>query len=396
MILLTLFYKRPDAFIYPQFYAEEGIYFFSDAYHQGISSIFNTCSGYFHLYPRLIFCTALAIKTPIPYMPYVCTYSWLLLLLLLQLYIWKRVSLPRNRLFFISLCTVLVPLQAEVLMNLTNVQWIMALFPLIVFTCDDAQKNKNWFWMDVIVLLLCGFTGPNMVILSPLILFLAFKNKSHFRKNYRLVILYALALIPAVISTVSLLQHGNISRAEGEFNLMNPGFIDYIYVQYALLFLGKFAFDTPFVVKCLAVLLMIVYTVYVIQKIFKNYNLNQFAIACFLAGLLYLITTLISYRNNPSILHPHYGGTRNFYLPAVLIIWYIASVLKERQSPTLVLALLSLLFAMENVRAIGRERLIDYEWPIYSKKITVSDTLSVPINPDGWHLFINNRKTSPK
>ncbi|MEO5572479.1 MAG: hypothetical protein ABIT08_07190, partial [Bacteroidia bacterium] len=54
--LSAVYFRRPDAFTNPQFWAEEGKYFFADAYHSGFSSLFNTCNGYFQLFPRLVAC----------------------------------------------------------------------------------------------------------------------------------------------------------------------------------------------------------------------------------------------------------------------------------------------------------------------------------------------------
>jgi len=390
VVLLVLFYKRPDAFIQSQFWAEEGTVFFSDAYHQGFKSLFNTCAGYFHLYPRLLFCLAISSGIPFEYMPYVCCYGWLLVMFAVVVYVWGRVELDPARKFFIAITTVLLPLQAEVLMNLTNVQWIMALFPIIIFSSADSEKNKKWFVADVCVLLITGFTGPNFVILLPLILFLAFKQRKILLVNPQVLLLYVLPMIPAIACIASLIVHGSISRSEGEFKITNPAFIEYLHLQYAFLFLGKLAFDIPFLLKGLFVLLLLIYALTIFKKIIKGTISNNFIIATFFAGLLYLFTTLVSYRNNPAILHPHYGGVRNFYLPALCCIWFLISILKQANNPIAVLSLLMLLFGFENVRCIGRERLIDYHWEMYAKKINTSDTLSIPVNPEGWHIFIDN------
>ena len=390
VVLLVLFYKRPDAFIHSQFWAEEGTVFFFDAYHYGFKTLFNTCAGYFHLYPRLVFWLAISFGIPFEYMPYVCCYAWLFIMFILLVYIWGRVELDSKLKFFIAISTVLLPLQAEVLMNLTNVQWIMALFPIIIFSSSNLKKNKKWFWADVCVLFISGFTGPNFVILLPLLLFFAFKQRKNLVANPRLLLLYCLALMPTIACIISLVFHGSVSRSEGEFKITNPAFIEYLHLQYAFIFLGKLAYDMPFVLKCLFVLLVFSYAITIFKKIINGTITNNFVIATFFTGILYVLTTLVSYRNNPAILHPHNEGIRNFYLPAVCCIWFLISILKPSNNPIPVLCLLMLLFVFENVRCMGRERLIDYHWETYAKKIKTADTLSIPINPEGWHLFIDN------
>lgn len=390
IVLIVLFYKRPDAFMHSQFWAEEGIVFFSDAYHYGFKTLFNTCAGYFHLYPRLVFYLAISLGTPFEYIPYVCCYAWLFVMLTLLFYIWNRIEFEASSKFFIAISTVLIPLQAEVLMNLTNVQWIMALFPLIIFSSTDLKKNTKWFWLDVMVLLMTGFTGPNSVILLPLLLFFAYRKRKKVFTNQRLLVFYSLAIILAAAGIISLSIHGSINRSEGEFNIANPAFIEYLHLQYAFLFLGKLAFDMPWILKCLFVLMLFVFAITIFKKIIVGKITSDFTIATFFTGFLFLMATLISYRNNPAILHPHYGGVRNFYLPAICCVWFLISILKPSNNPIPVLSLLMLLFVFENIRCIGRERLIDYHWETYAKKIKTSDTLSIPINPEGWYLSIDN------
>jgi hypothetical protein len=334
----------------------------------------------------------LSLGIPLQYIPFISCYAWLLIALVLQLYIWKRLELNAYSKFFLSITTVLVPLQAEVLMNLTNVQWIMALFPIIIFSSEDAEKNKKWFYADILILFIVGFTGPNMILLLPVLMFYMIQNRKEHFYNLRWKVLAFMVIFSSVITTVTIINHGSVSRSEGTFTFLNPDFINYIYVQYALLFIGKFAFDTPFILKSIFVALLFIYIGIITLKILRKKITNKFTIFTFFSGILFLVTTLISYRHNPGILHPHYGGVRNFYLPAVFCIWYSISVLKPVNNPVPALSLLMFLFIMENLRCIGRERMIDYTWKTYAPKISNCDTLSIPINPEGWHLFIDNRK----
>jgi hypothetical protein len=391
LVVIILYYKRPDTFTDSQFYGEEGPMFFLEAYIKGFGSLFNTCAGYFHLYPRLVFCFANAVDLPLEYMPTLSSYGWLFILTLVLIYIWKRIELDLSKKFFIALSTVLIPINSEILMNLTNVQWMMAIFPIIIFSCNNAEKNKKWFWADLLILILTGFTGPNMIILLPLLLFFVSRNYKNLIFNQKQLVLYSIGVLPAILSTVSILLYGSINRVEGKFIITNSGFVEYIYIQYAFLFLGKFAFDTPFLLKCLFILLLLAYSLVMTYKIIRSKVPKAFTIATFIAGILFLITTLISYRNNPSILHPHYGGVRNFYLPAICCIWYFISILKPNNNPALLLFFFTLLLVFENIRTIGRDRLIDYNWSAYAKRIKTSDTLTIPINPQGWHIFIDNK-----
>lgn len=150
--LIVVFYRRPDAFYNPQFWDEERTVFFFETYKDGFNSLFNTCAGYYHLYPRLVASICNISNVSLSIIPFIYCYSWLFILALLIWFVWKRLPLDEISRFFVSIAIVLIPLQSEVFMNQTNVQWIMALFPLIIFASTDLEKNKKWFYFDVVIL----------------------------------------------------------------------------------------------------------------------------------------------------------------------------------------------------------------------------------------------------
>lgn len=390
--VLILFYKRPDAFYNPQFWAEEGSVFFAEAYHHGFKSIFNTCLGYFHVYPRLVFLMGLAVGIPMGGMTFLCTYTWLFMFVLLLIYIWNRIELDAAKKFFIALSTVLIPLQAEVFMNLTNVQWIMALFPMIIFSCTDTKKNKKWFWLDFVLLFLSAFTGPNVLVLSPIVLYVFLKERTQLLENKKRLILLLFTLLAAMVSLFSLLNYGTVSRTYGLFDPLNQGFVEYLYVQFAFLFFGDFAYHTPWPFQVLVVLLVTFSFFYVLIKLFKGQIWTRFQIFVFFSGVLFMFATLYSFRFNPGILDPRFGAIRNFYIPAVCVCWFLISGIKSGRNTLLIGSAFSVLLFYESLTCIGREEFIDYNWPYFSKQIVKTDSLIVPINPPGWQLRIDNSK----
>lgn len=390
--VLILFYKRPDAFYNSQFWAEEGSVFFADAYHLGLKGLFNTCLGYFHLYPRLVFNLALAAGVPLGSMPYVCCYSWLLMFLVLNIYIWNRIELDHTKKFFIVLSTVLLPMQSEVFMNLTNVQWIMALFPIIIFSSTETEKNKKWFWIDLILLFLTAFTGPNFLVLSPIILYILFKDRKTLLENKKQLVLVLIVPLATLVSCISLINFGGVTRTIGIFDPLNPGFIEYLFLQYAFLFFGPFAFSFPWWAQVVFTLFVFSFFLFILYKILKGQIHSKFRIIVFFSGLLFVMTTLYSYRFNPGILDPRMGAIRNFFIPATCFIWFLISGIQSKYRAGLISFVFSILLFYESVSCVGREVFVDYNWPYFSKQILISDSLVVPLNPPGWQLIINNSK----
>lgn len=389
--LLVLFYKRPDAFYHSQFWAEEGVVFFAEAYHEGFSSLFNTCAGYFHLFPRLIACTSVALALPIHLVPFVFCYSWLIVFFGLLYYIWKRLPYSDVNRFFISITIVLIPLQSEILMNLTNMQWIMALFPILIFSSNSIEKNKKWFYADLLILLFSGFTGPNYTVLLPLFVFLIILQRHQLKNNPRRLMLYLLATLMGIAGAIALSGHGNINRTQGEFTLFNEGFIHYLFVQYWFLLFGKFALQPHLILKTIGVLVVIGYMLSLILKINKN-RTNLFPLISFYTGLLFLATTLIAYRNEPSLLDPYYRGVRNFYIPALTFVWVFISVSSETKSMRLALTCFMVGLVVQTVLFVKPFYFEDNKLKNYSNKIHLQDTLSIPVNPEGWYIRIDKKR----
>lgn len=390
--VVSMFYRRPDAFYASQFWGEEGSVFYADAYHEGFSSLFNTCVGYFHLYPRLIACIAASLSIPLQYVPFLFCYSWLFMLFCVLAYIWKRLDFTPVQKFFIAITVVMIPLQSEVFMNLTNVQWIMALFPIIILT-GKKEKTRGGLILDGVFMILAGFTGPNFTILLPALLIVCvIKRKEILRGNT--LLLLSIWLLCGIVGFISLTGYGNVSRVAGEFSPLNKDFVKIVFVQYAFLFIGKLASLVPFILQLIAVIGMTGAALWVTKKICKKTDYT-FELLILLAGLIYLAGSLISYRNNPAILSPYYGAPRNFYIPAVTFVWLLIRLLEGNKYGIRIATAIMILFATETVLFVGPMTLKQYNLKEYNSQLRTADTLSIPINPEPWTIEIDNRKGRP-
>lgn len=388
----SMLFRRPDAFYAPQFWGEEGSVFYAEAYHEGFSSLFNTCVGYFHLYPRLIACTASALSMPLQYIPFLFCFSWLAMLFLVLYYIWKRLDFSSTQLFFISIAVVMIPLQSEVFMNLTNVQWIMALFPIIIFS-SSKKRTRGQFVADSVIMILAGFTGPNFAILLPALVIVLFMKRKELFHGYNPVAIF-IWIICGLTGLISLLQYGEVSRVQGTFFWVNTDFISVVFVQYAFLFIGKFASHTPLLLQYLGVCAIIGLGLWATNKIRLKPN-NTFELLILLGGVIYLASGLISYRNNPGVLSPYYGAARNFYIPALTFVWLIIRFLESKKFGIQILTAMIILFAAETIVFVGSMTFTQYDLKSYDAKLQSHDTISIPINPEPWTIEIDNRRKKP-
>ena len=391
LVCIVVFYRRPDAFYHSQFWAEEGIVFYKDAFENGFSSLFYTCAGYYHLFPRLLACLAVSLQLPFHVITILFCYAWLFILFLLVFYIWKRLPFQSFQKFAIVLVIVLLPLQSEVFMNQTNMQWIMALFPIIIFSSLNNNSTTHWLWLDIIVLIITGFTGPNFTVLLPLFLFLVWFQKSIWRKQKPVLFLYAIAIAIGLIGGLALMNHGSVSRTNAtSFILLNEGFIKYVFAQYWFMFIGKFVFKMPLIIMIIGCLLTGIFFGWVLKQLFQK-QIPHFVVISFIVGLLFLGSTIIAYRYEPELLSPYYRGVRNFYIPGLTFVWIIIYFISLLPKAKIVLSLLMVLFSLELLVFVGSQTFTNFTPNNYSYKINHTDSISIPINPEGWYIQLNSK-----
>ena len=163
LVCLVLFFRKYDAFVNPQFWAEDGILF--DNWLQfGAKSFFLQYAGYINLFPRLV--AFLASFFPFSFTPAI--YNYICLLVVLAICGWlfsSRLRLPYKPLF--ALAIVLVPHGGESFLNLPSIYWFMSL--ALVFLAIQEHPVGIWqILLDLFVLILVGLSGPCIVYGLPL------------------------------------------------------------------------------------------------------------------------------------------------------------------------------------------------------------------------------------
>jgi hypothetical protein len=383
--IVSLFYRRPDTFFNPHFWAEEGLVFYAEAYQDGWKSLFNTCAGYFHVYPRLIVNIAIQTNLPLHFAPFLFSASCLLINFLLILYVWKRLPFSEMQRFFIAITLVMIPLQAEVFMNLTNIQWCIVFFPLIIFS-NLKQGDKIFITiLDIILIFFSAFTGPNFVVLLPLFLLLLLLNRKELIRNKLFSILIISGMIAGCIGIYFLKLHGSVSRTEGSFDLSNKGFIQYLFVQFYYLIIGKFAFRIPLMLMIAGLLLVLTFYFTLIKWLLKNKE-RKFEWIILASNILFIATTLVAYRSDPELLSPYYRGVRNFYIPSVTIVWLLIRYMEFNKKSNIIVSLLFIFFTLETIVFVGRFKIDAPDLKVYEQQLITNQHVEVPILPEGWKM----------
>ena len=174
--------RRPDAIFHAQFYAEDGHVWFADAYNLGWwSALFRAQDGYVQTFPRLA--AALAQLVPLALAP-----------LVLNLAALAAQALPANLLFSarssawgslgfracLAATYLALPNSREMLIIVTSAQWLLALCAFLVLVSSSPAGTADRA-RDLLLLALCGLTGPFCFFLLPIAAFLAWKRGERWR-----------------------------------------------------------------------------------------------------------------------------------------------------------------------------------------------------------------------
>ncbi len=162
---LLLVARKPWALTTPQLWAEDGSIFLSQNDQWGARAIFAPFQGYLHVLPRLIAWAASHLADPAAWPLFYNCAALVVTILLFARITSPRIELPGNP--WLVLAFVLVAGTGEVLLNITNLQWLTAFFLvqqlLIARPVTRAQRVG-----DLALMLVVGLTGPFALLLLPL------------------------------------------------------------------------------------------------------------------------------------------------------------------------------------------------------------------------------------
>lgn len=171
-LLFVLLVAAKDAqnLVHAEFYAEDGLVWYIQAYQQGIVSLANPVGGYLNTVQRLAALVALAV--PLHWAPTVMNVFAAAAQVLLAMFLvsgrmadaWPG---RRSRLLF-ALLVLAMPNARETFGILTNVHWYVALLAFLVLVSRPPRGAAGRAF-DAAVLTLAGLSGPFCVFLLPVV-----------------------------------------------------------------------------------------------------------------------------------------------------------------------------------------------------------------------------------
>ena len=377
LMVLLLFLRRPDAFLQPQFWAEDGTIFFRQQYLLGWQAIIQPYAGYLHLAPRLAAWLAAGVAGP-ELAPFLYNAFALGLTLFVGYSVFnERLVLPLK--FALALSIVLVPHRAgEVFMTITNIQWILALYLITVFCRTEVWVNKKlgckFRISEAIAVSLCGLTGPFGVMLTAIILFRVAATGRWVRRDLFLVL-----LATTLIQLVFMMQRSAAESADA-FGL-----------RQLMIIIGRRLFAGVFIprggdlvppeILCVCVFVLLCFLLYAGRR----YSLFTFLTLGLSVAVV--AATLNKFGWDLNQLYSFSGGPRYFFIPTVAYAWVLLVSINhlQRIGKVLVGCLLTAMLATSALNGFRAAPLLDLHWYRYASLIG-RQNVKIPINPIGWEI----------
>lgn len=373
--------RKPDAVLHPQLWAEDGIVFYRDGLVDGWSAVTKPYADYLHFIPRATAAIARLLD------PAIVPAFFVIVALGLTVYV--AVLTQSRRLPFRShvgfaLAVVLVPDSAETLLNLCNLQWVIAAGLVLIAILRDGT-NRLERWHDYIAAAVLGLTGPFSVVLGPIYWWRAWSRRTAVSWWLAAVVTFCAAVQAWVILHAGGLEHGGSSPV-----LTVPRVIGMRVL--ASLFAGALVpFDyRPAVEVCLGV-------VAVAGVLWLGLKRGEARIErLWVAASFLVLTAAAIYRVKHVLIAMCNTGnaSRYFYLPQLLFYWLVLAAISDRRRAVRLLAtVVALWVAVINLpRVFNYLPVPDEHWEKYVPRLRTGEAVDVPIAPAGWTMRVPARQ----
>ena len=344
------------------------------AWTQGVGAIFEPYAGYLHLVPRLVAAVAVALDPMWAPALFVGT-AFATTLYVAALTQSNRCPLPRHPIF--AFAVVLVPDAFEVLLNVVNLQWILAVgFILLLISADSRSRAQRWH--DGVAAAVFGLTGPFSVILSPLFAYRAWVRRTP-----------ASILIAAIVLGCGAIQMWFIGQAEATA-ARGPFHPEMLLAVTGLRVLGSLfaGYFMPQEISLVPGILLGLGTVAGIALLAAPPGRAQ-PERRWLGVIFGLLLVSSLYRHwdvLPEFQQRRYGA-RYFYPIQLLALWLLlAAIWHQRQWMARTATVLAVWFVVINAPRLREPALEDLQWREHAARIRAGEAVEVPVNPRPWSI----------
>jgi len=385
LVTLILYWRLPDTFTNPQFFAEDGTIFYGQAIFDGFKSAYTPYAGYFHLIVRIV--ALIGNLLPQAHVPALYNFvAWLTICLIVIYLFSSRLPFKNHTKFILGLAIVATPTPNDPFMHLLNIQWLLA-FGLLLLIISNGPQSFRQSVFDFVFLTLLGLTVNITPFFMPL-----FVIRFAIRKTKHSLYLLILSVAVGIIQLWNMVGR-NIDAPIFEF--LNSELLQLLTIRLGFIFLGEkiyIAHRSGLFIFVMLAFFAFLY-LYIIWNSIKHRNFPR--LIFIIAGPIMLGLTILLYRNDLPVLIPVENGGRYFLLPTVSLIWALILADENKFRWEHYLALTSL-FAFIFLTPINKNyRFQDLHWPVYLSYCRGDNRLcQIPINPvwdpPNWFAFASS------
>ncbi len=394
--VLAVISRRPDAVLHAQFFAEDGMFWYADAYNIGwFRALLIPHTGYFQTLPRLS--AAFSLLFPLLFAPLVLNIIAIVIQVLPVTFLlsyrcaeWGSLGMRA----FLAATYIALPNSRELDAAITEAQWHMALIAVLIILSVPSQR-KAWRAFDVAVVLLSGLTGPFCIALLPIAAFMWWRRRGSWR-----LVLAALTGLCAALQLSALLTTAAATRSHEMLGATPVLFLRMLVGDiYLGAFLGQNQFATQGSAPRLILAGILGTGVLVFCLLRARLELRLFVIYSYMLYFASLRNPMISDAQPQWTVLAIAPGLRYWFFPMLAFVW--AAIWCAAQSRVRWLRLgaaIGLIFMFVGISK-------DWTYPAYNshnfpeyvrhfQSMPPGQAMVFPLYPDGWTMQLVKKSAS--
>ncbi len=367
---------KPWALTTPQLYAEDGSIFLRQAEWHGLESFLVPYMGYLHTIPRLVAWLASRTLDPAWWPALYNGVTFVVSVAVAARFFSPRLAALPGR-PWLALALFLGPQSGEVLLNLTNLQWITAF--LLVQQALVAPPRHAWERAaDLAIVAVVGLTGPFVAAFWPVFVWRWWRE----RNGDRLAVLIVATACAAV-------QGWFVVRTGPKFDFPPFALARFFAISGQHLLVWPVVGDGAAVRLPRAVMIVVgcLPTIALLGWALRPHERRELRATIVLAFVAIFAATAYRGRYDTWELDNLFYGERYFYVPRVLLAWLLVW---ECDTPQKWIAWLArgilLVTALVHLRGYVQPAPPDYHWAEHCEPIRRGVPANIPTLPAGWTL----------
>jgi hypothetical protein len=370
VFVILLFARRPETFLNPQFWAEDGPVFFVQADGLGARALTSPSAGYHHLLLRLIAALSSPLSAQLVPAAYVGLSLAVLLGLVLALFS-PRINLPARP--ACALAIVLIPHSGEAIGNLTNLQWVCGLGLVWLLIARDGSTMREHV-TDGMGALVLGLTGAFSTLFAPLFAWRAWR-----RRTPTSIVLATLVAVGAGVQLWTIAHSPPPPTGRENFTAEMVALWLGFRLPAAMFLPANWAIRTPRgMLEVMGVLT--VATLLVTAFLPGRHRERRLLLVAALVAVI--AATIFRARHELTAFAGLNNGDRYLFIPKVLVAWLLISGWSQPSWIRWTTLTASGLILLTTTTHWRYERLPDRHWPDYARRIEAGEPVQgITVNP---------------